>query len=253
MARWRRCRLGAVTDLDRLLNALSGPGPVAPALAVLDKAGALTEIIPELDAGRGFRQPELHYYDVLDHNLATVAALDSVLEPGDANDELRAALAWLDFDAALSGSFGGIDTVTLLRLSCLLHDVAKPATATRLDGRLRFPRHGPTGAEMMATRLHQAQLAPEAIDLVCRMIRYHLRPRDLIHNGPASDRAFRRFAADLLGQVLPLMLLNLCDGMAVRGPGYTRENFRRHAALVNYIVARCQGVAVEEWRPRQAS
>lgn len=242
----------AVTAIEPLIEALSGPGAVAPRLRILDESGVLDAIIPELAEGRGFEQPELHYYDVLNHNLATVAALDSVLAPGDANDELRAALGWLDFDATLGGSVGGLPLVTLLRLACLLHDVAKPATAVTLDGRLRFPRHGPTGAEMMAPRLQAAGLSDDANDLICRMIRYHLRPRDLIHNGPASDRAFRRFATDLHEQVLPLMLLNLCDGMAVRGPGYTRESFHRHVSLVNYIVARCAGVSVEEWRPRSS-
>lgn len=242
-----------MTAILPLLEACSGEGPAAPRLRDLDDARMLTSIIPELEDGRGFVQPEMHYYDVLDHNLATVAALDSVLAPGDANAELRDALAWLDFDATLGGSVGGIPVVTLLRLSCLLHDIAKPATSVQTDGRQRFPRHGPTGAEMMQPRLTGAGLDAESTDLVCRMIRYHLRPRDLIHGGPASDRAFRRFASDLHGHVLPLMLLNLCDGMAVRGPGYTRENFRRHTGLVNYVVARAYGVAVEEWRPRTAS
>lgn len=241
-----------MTSIAPLLDALTSDGSAARHLRALDDAGTLTGIIPELEAGRGFQQPELHYYTVLDHNLATVDALDSILTPGDANSELRAALGWLDFDATLDGSFGGVPIVTLLRLSCLLHDVAKPATSVEIDGRQRFPRHGPTGADMMQPRLTTAGLGAEATDLVCRMIRYHLRPRDLIHNGPASDRAFRRFAADLHGHVLPLMLLNLCDGMAVRGPGYTRDNFRRHATLVNYVVARCYGVTVDEWRPRIA-
>ena len=243
----------AMNAIAPLLEALEGEQPAAPRLVSLDDSRTLTTVIPELEAGRGFRQPDLHYYDVLDHNLATVGALDTVLAPGEANDELRVALAWLDFDATLAGEISGVNLVTLLRLSCLLHDVAKPVTSVEIDGRQRFPRHGSTGADLMQPRLVNAGLGAEATDLVCRLIRYHLRPRDLIHNGPASDRAFRRFASDLNGQVLPLMLLNLCDGMAVRGPGYTRDNFRRHASLVNYVLARCYGVAVDDWQPRTAS
>lgn len=239
-----------MASLAPLIDALSGDAPVAPSLRELDRHGQLTAMIPELEAGRGFQQPEMHYYDVLDHNLATVAAIDSVLMPGDANDELRAAIPWLDIDATLDVEFGDIPLVTLLRLSCLVHDVAKPATAIPKDGRLRFPRHGPAGAEMMQARLLNGGLPDDATDIVCRFVRYHLRPRDLILNGPASDRAFRRFVTDLRGQTLPLMLLNLCDGMAVRGPTYTRDNYRRHCALVNYIVSRCHGVEVAEWTPR---
>ena len=72
-----------------------------------------------------------------------MAALDSVLAPGDANAELREALAWLDLDASLAMSVAGLPLLVLTRLACLVHDVAKPATATLVEGRLRFPRHGP--------------------------------------------------------------------------------------------------------------
>jgi putative nucleotidyltransferase with HDIG domain len=239
-----------MSTIAPLLEAISGEGLATPRLRTLDEWGLLTKIIPELEDGRGFEQPEMHHYDVLDHNLATVAALDSVLAPGDANEELRTAMAWLDFDASLTDEIAGVPLLTVLRLGCLLHDIAKPATAIFAEGRLRFPRHGPTGAEMMQPRLTGAGLPEDATDLVCRFIRYHLRPRDLIINGPATDRAIRRFTDDLRGYVLPLMLVNLCDGMAVRGPGYTRENYRRHCMLVNYVVARCHGVAVDEWQPR---
>jgi hypothetical protein len=180
---------------------------------------------------------------VLDHNLAAVEALDAVTGTGETGRELREALAWLDFAGSLSGEIESLPLMTLLRLATMVHDVAKPATATEVEGRLRFPRHGPRGAEMMEARLPALGFGPEATDFVRRMVRYHLRPGELLRNWPPSDKAVRRFVRDLDGHVLPLMLLNLSDGMAVRGPGYTRENFRRHCELVNYVVARCLAVA----------
>jgi hypothetical protein len=77
------------------------------------------------------------------------------------------------------------------------------------------------------------------------MVRYHLRPGELVKSFPPTERAVRRFVADLDGHVLPLMLINLADGMATRGPGYTRENFRRHCGFVNYILARAWEVTDE--------
>ena len=59
----------------------------AAALRELDRQGWLTGAIPELEAGRGFVQPSLHSYDVLDHNLAAVAAADAILSDGDDNAE----------------------------------------------------------------------------------------------------------------------------------------------------------------------
>ncbi len=224
-----------------LLDALSAPSATA-ALREMDGGGQLTRLFPELEAGRGFSQPELHYYDVLDHNLAAVAAVEVALGDGADGRELRESLGWLDLDGSLEREVDGISIASLTRLACLVHDVAKPATATIVEGRLRFPRHGPTGAEMMGTRLPELGFSAGATSFVCAMVRYHLRPGELIRAWPPTDHAVRRFATALDGHVLPLMLVNLADGMATRGPGYTRENFRRHCNFLNYVVARSWAV-----------
>lgn len=219
--------------------------PCLPELRRLDESGELTRLLPELEAGRGFVQPELHHFDVLQHNFAAVGALDLVLSPGGHNSELREALAWVDLEGVFDREIDGQPLLALTRLGCLLHDVAKPATAAQIDGRLRFPRHGPRGAELMLERLPRIGLGSDATLLVSRLIRYHLRPRELIINWPPSDKAVRKFVADLDGHILPLLLVNLCDGMATRGPQYTRENFRRHCNFLNYVVARAWAASEE--------
>ena len=220
-----------------------------PDLRALDDRGELVRIIPELEAGRAFRQPELHYYDVLQHNLAAVGAFDAAAGEGAEGAELRAEVSWLDFDACFSGALDGVPLLALSRLATLLHDVAKPETAIFEDGRLRFPRHGPRGSELMRERLPQLGFGPAATDFVARLIRYHLRPGELIKNWPVTDRAVRKFVNDLNGHVLPLMVLNLADGWATRGPTYTRENFRRHCTFVNYVAARAYAAGEEGERP----
>lgn len=227
-----------------LVDALVAPDGAA-AFRALDTAGKLTAFIPELEAGRGFTQPELHYYDVLDHNLAAVAALDRALDPGEATGELRAALDWIDFDEALRREVDGLPLGALTRLACLVHDVAKPYTAVFEGGRLRFPRHGPRGAEMLRERLPLLGFAPEATDIVCRLVRYHLRPAELVKGWPVTDKAVRKFVNDLDGYVLPLMLVNLADGMAAGGPRHTDQNYRRHCSIVRYVVARSIAVGDE--------
>ena len=228
------------------------PGPFLEALTSADPAGALRDLdeqrmltgwIPELEAGRGFEQPELHYYDVLDHNLATVAAMQAVIGEGADNHELRSALQWFDVDEALSRAIGDLPIRAALMLSALVHDIAKPETAVYLEDRLRFPRHGPRGSELLGERLPAAGLDAEATDFVTRMVRYHLRPAELVRNWPATDHAVRRFTEALDGHVLPVMLVNLSDGMATRGPRYTRDNFRRHCSLVSYVTARAWSLA----------
>lgn len=229
-----------MTHFSRLLDALASPG-AAQRVRSLDSGGILEKAIPELGEGRAFAQPELHHYDVFEHNVAAVQALDSALYGPDSG-ELRQALAPADVDRVLSRRVDDLPLVMLTRLACLVHDIGKPRTATQLDGRLRFPRHGSVGATMLEARLPEAGLPEEATDLVCRLVRQHLRPAELVRNRPPTERAVRRFAASVNGHVIPLMLLNLSDGWATRGPGYTRDNFRRHCSFAAYVLELCAGV-----------
>ncbi|MCZ2109834.1 MAG: HD domain-containing protein [Dehalococcoidia bacterium] len=230
-----------------LLDALTAEQP-AEALRAMDETGVLTEFLPELEAGRGFVQPELHYYDVLNHNLAAVAAVDTALEPGRANDELREAMGWVDLDASLTMEIDGIPLAALVRLGTLLHDVAKPETATLADGRLRFPRHGPRGAEMMMERLPALGFEEDATRFVAKLIRYHLRPAELIKSWPVTDRAVRKFVHD--GGACPAALLVNLE-MAGRRARYTREHYRRHLTFVNYVLARSWAVFEAEEEERR--
>jgi hypothetical protein len=73
---------------------------------------------------------------------------------------------------------------------------------------------------------------------VTSLIRYHLRPRELSRPWPPTDKAVSRFLRDLDGHMLPLLLVNLCDGMATQGPRYTDAHFDRHLNFLNYVMTR---------------
>jgi poly(A) polymerase/tRNA nucleotidyltransferase (CCA-adding enzyme) len=102
---------------------------------------------------------------------------------------------------------------------------------------------------MMRERLPELGFGERSTDLVARLIRYHLRPGELVRNWPSTDHAVRRFVADLDGHVLPLLLVNLADGWATRGPGYTREHFRRHCTFINYVLERAWAVSEQPQAP----
>ncbi len=229
-----------------LLEAIARDGAEAR-LRALDEDGTLTSgLLPELEEGRGFEQPALHHYTVLEHNLVAVGALDRALGEGvegvrmpDPSPEIAVA-EWLGRE------IDGRPLRHLLRLSCLVHDIAKPRTAVVREGKLRFPRHGPVGAELLEGRLAALGFEPASIEFVTTMVRYHLRPGEFARSWPPTDRALRRFARDLDGQTLPLLLLQLADGMATRGPAYRREHFERHIAFLGHIVTRAAEALREE-------
>ena len=219
-----------------ILEALSQPG-AATGVRELDGEGSLTLAIPELNAGRGFGQPERHQFDVLEHQLEAVASFDRAVTEGRRAETFHANLDWFDVDGVFDRQIGGLPVRTLLRLSCLVHDVGKPHVALWDDERLKFPGHGRRGSELVAERLPALGLTQDAVNFVTRMVRYHLRPGEFLRSWPPTDKAIRRFTADLNGEVLPLMVLQLCDGMSTRGPLYSEENFTRHLRFLNYVVA----------------
>lgn len=228
-----------MTPPAALLGALA-PADAAARLRALDAGGTLTRLLPELEEGRGFAQPPLHHYTVLDHNLAAVEALDRALGEGVEGLRLPDPAPRLRVGEWLAREIEGLPILHLLRLSCLVHDVAKPRTAVVRDGRLRFPRHGPAGAELLAGRLETLGFGPEATAFTTTMVRHHLRPGEFARDWPPGDPALRRFARDVAGQTLPLMLLQLADGMATRGPAYRREHFERHVAFLGHVVRRAE-------------
>lgn len=233
---------------ERVLEAASRETAAAE-FRQLDGEGILTVALPELNAGRGFSQPERHYFDVLDHQLEAVASFDRIITSGTHAELFQQTLAWFDVGSVFDRNIGGVEVRTLMRLSCLLHDVAKPHVAIWDDDRLRFPRHGSRGSELMAARLPALGMNQGAVDFVARMIRYHLRPGEFIRSWPPTDKAMRRFTADLHGEVLPLMVLQICDGMATRGPAYDAGNFARHLRFLNYVVAHATILATPEIPP----
>ena len=232
----------------RIIEAL-GQSDAAARVRALDAEGLLAVAIPELNAGRGFGQPERHQFDVLKHQLEAVDSFDKIVTAGPYAEAFHEDMAWFDVDRVFDRTKGDLSIRTLIRLSCLVHDVAKPHVSVWEGDRLRFPRHGPRGAELMASRLLAVGLHTEAVNFVTRMVRYHLRPGEFIRSWPPTDKAIRRFTSDLDGEVLPSMVLQICDGMATRGTLYDEENFRRHLRFLNYVVAHAAILASPEEPP----
>ncbi|MEZ4493663.1 MAG: HD domain-containing protein [Dehalococcoidia bacterium] len=206
----------------------------------------LFDWLPELAEGEGFEQPALHAYTVLEHCLAAVEAFDELMSLEDRGIAFAERTAWFGREGGLAGELDGVPIEALTRLSCLVHDIAKPATATFVEDRLRFPRHGPRGAEILGDRLPSLGFGPAATAFVQANVRYHLRPRELVKPWPPSDKAVGRFLRDLGGRMFPLLMVNICDGMATQGPRYTDMHFDRHCNFLTYVMTR---VAMLEEQP----
>tara|TARA_B100000029_G_scaffold469071_1_gene506632 strand:+ start:3754 stop:4509 length:756 start_codon:yes stop_codon:yes gene_type:complete len=209
------------------------------ALREMDDTGTLTTIIPELETGRNFIQPTLHYYDVLNHNLCTVGAFDRLLKQNDWSNIFRKTINWDEISTLLEKKIDGLPIEVLLRLGCLLHDVGKPESAIEKNGRIIFPKHGLIGAELISSRLEEIGLEASSRKFVRLLIRYHLRAGRLAQSWPPPKQSIQSFLQDVEGWVIPILLIQLADGMATKGPYQTLDRHYRYCEFFARILKLC--------------
>ncbi|MBF6599226.1 MAG: HD domain-containing protein [Dehalococcoidia bacterium] len=222
----------------------------ATGLLLLDEAGLLDVLLPEVALGKGVEQPQEHAYDVFEHNMRTVAALDVMLaaERPAADAQWMWEMVWEVFgwcEARLRAYFAeemseGRTRAGLLRWAGLLHDVAKPQTRARQpDGRIRFFGHAEEGARVAGSVLRRFRFSARERRWVALLVGEHLRPVQLAQLGEApTRRALHRFFKDLGDAAAAVLFLSLADAAAARGPEMTPEGWRRQAAYMNSLIVR---------------
>ena len=157
---------------DELRKMLVSERP-ALALELMEAAGLLEVVLPELAACRGVEQRGYHHADVYQHTLETVAATPPRLTE---------------------------------RLAALFHDVGKPVTA---GGDGSFHGHDLKGAEMAMEALGRLRFSNAETERVARLVRLHLRP--VFYESTWSDAAVRRLARDAGDLREPLLALARAD------------------------------------------
>ena len=216
-------------------------------LADLDDMGLLTSIIPELGMTKGVSQPFIHFWEVFDHSLQTVAAIEYLLRKGNWEYTGEDALAVVPWSQDLSEHFAreigsGSTRGSLLKLAALLHDIAKPQTRTiDEDGRARFLGHAVEGAKVVSGILERLRFSSREIKLVELMVTHHLRPSQMSHYELPSRRAIYRYFRDTGDAGTDILFLNLADHLATRGPFLDMPDWREHAKTSEYILEQHAG------------
>ena len=225
---------------EELLKLLAAPGAVR-SIRCLDDLGLLDRIIPELSAAKGVTQPNEHYWDVYDHSVETVGQVERLLQ---------ATVEPSDFVTALMPRFDSMDEyfkekisdghtrLALVKLTGLLHDIAKPMTRTvEESGRIRFLGHHREGAAIVRTIMQRLRISGRGIDLVGGMVDAHLRPAQMAQRGELpTDRALYRYYRDVGDAAVDTLYLNMADYLAARGPMLERREWAGYCELIGHIL-----------------
>jgi len=227
---------------EELLRLLTLPR-AAYYLRYLDKLGLLLSLIPELAESKGVEQPTVHFWDVFEHSLQTVATVEFLIRESNweySNDDMLTTVPWSDIiERHLSQEVSnGSNHKVLLKLGGLFHDIAKPMTKSIDDrGRARFLGHTKQGAAMTANILERLRFSNRETRLVESLVYHHLRPAQMAHEKFPTQRAIYRYFRDTGDTGIDILFLALADYLASRGPLASMEEWRKHCQLINYILA----------------
>ncbi len=195
---------------DEFFQILSQRGSDAY-LSLLDSLGLLPQLLPELEALRGFAPGRYHVYDVRTHSIKATEHVDSVMEDLPKISPAYADRVQKHLDEPLEQL---VPRKAALRFACLLHDIAKPETFTQENDRIHFYHHDGIGAEKAKETCKRFRLSRDTEALVAGVIRQHMRLFNLSAPGGPSKNALYRYCRDMRDGLPESLILAQADARA---------------------------------------
>ena len=172
-------------------------------IELMNETGMLKYIMPELEEGIGVEQNKAHSFTVWEHNLKSLEHSVSKKWPLE------------------------------IRLAALLHDVAKPATRRwgEEKGDWTFYGHDVVGAKMTAKMLAKLKFSKKSIDLIAKLVRYHLFFSD---TEKITLSAVRRLVRNVGPEnIWELMNVRFCDRIGMGRPKESPYRLRKYESMID--------------------
>lgn len=182
---------------------------------LIDRHGLLEVILPEIiPMKKSARNFYFHPQGLWQHSTETLACLEEIIS--DLKELFHSDRARISAYLGETLSAGST-RLQVLKLTALLHDLAKPKCAKKIDGKMRFLGHDTKGAEMIGRVFERMKLSRKEIRAAKNIVGHHMRPISLGQANVLTSRAsVRLFRA--AGDELPmLLLLSLADCYSYRG------------------------------------
>jgi len=126
---------------------------------------------------------------------------------------------------------------SLTKLAGLLHDIGKAETKSFDDtGRIRFLGHANIGAQMATRVMQRLRFSGRETALVSAMIEAHMRPVQMAQQQAPSRKAVYRFFRDTGEAGIDTLFLSLADHLGTMGPRVRLDGWRRHVAVIDYVL-----------------
>jgi poly(A) polymerase len=183
-------------------------------ISELDNFNILSRIIPEIEKmKKSARNFYFHPKGLWQHSIETLSGLEEIIKT---NDKIFGDNSKRVRDHLNEPLSGGVTRLTLLKLVALLHDIAKPGCARRVEGKMRFLGHEAKGAKIAEKILLRLKLSRREISIAKQLIELHMRPISLGQSNVVTERAIYRLFRDVDNNVIDLMVLTLSDCYSYR-------------------------------------
>lgn len=213
---------------DELFKVLETPR-AAKTLALMDQAGLLQKVMPQITVMYRVKQGGYHHLDVWRHSLQAVCELEQVFEEFKAHQDISEYL-----NESLTAER---KRLSLLKLATLLHDIGKPATLKKENGKMSFHGHEHVGKNIVRHVAIQLKFSTKERYILEDLVRWHLRPGYLSNFKSPSQRAIFRFFRDTKDEAVGILLLSLADQRATRGPFTSQKDQKHHEAIIRKLIA----------------
>jgi poly(A) polymerase len=194
-------------EFFRILNVKDS----APLIKQMDKSALLGEIFTEIVKMK--KAPKKFYYHkggLFEHSLETFEAAEKILS----NLKKYFPKSYDDLEKHFDQNSDFSEYVSrkgLLKLAALFHDNAKPETAKKIDGRIRFLDHEEIGAKKIQKIMETLRAGKNDTAFICSLVINHMRPSNLTKNNVVTKRAQMKFFRDIADKTPEQIILSMAD------------------------------------------
>ncbi len=199
-------------------------------LKSLHRVDLLEKIIPQIALMYNVRQGAYHHLDVFKHSLETVVQLERVLSEFAGHMEIESYIQ--ETLAAQHPRYA------LMKLAALLHDIGKPQTLKRENGKFSFHGHERVGKIIVKGIARSLKLSSRERFKLGEMVLWHLRPGYLSNFKQPSERSIFRYFRDTGEEAVSILLLSLADQRATCGPLTTNQDQVHHEKICKMMIDR---------------
>ncbi len=197
-------------------------------LQLMDKLGILDEILPEIKLSKKTYQGAYHHLNVWRHSLLAFEEFEKLtMQLHKTLPKLHSKLKnYLNSELST-----GRKRTPLLKLAVFLHDLGKPLTKKKEDGKIKFIGHEKKVLKIIDRVSKRLKLSNAERDFLKVVSLNHLRPGYLSDLEKISKKAIFHFFRDTKNEGVGVLLLSIADRCATLGPLSTKKALRHHNNL----------------------